>query len=213
MGTFDVRDGLRARSLADQAPNGSPLAATSGCSGLNPISPGRFNAYPRAMKTRSPISVIAAAVGPAALFLFCGCSKSTDDTTVQATRPDGSNVTVEVSGANVTVAASDTWDRIKDFAFDRHADFSDGIDRMSKDMDDKTAAFKARTAGVPDAASRDRDSAMKEYDAARSDLKSKRTDLDNATADTWSGAKAKAGESLRTTKAAYDKVAKANAAS
>jgi hypothetical protein len=166
------------------------------------------------MKTRSPLPVIAAAVGSAALFLFCGCSKSADSTTtVEATRADGSNVTVAVSDASVTVGVSDAWDRIKDFTYERRADFNAGIDRMSKDMDDQTAVFRARVAGVPDAASRGRDSALKEYDDARADLKSKRTDLDNATADTWADAKTKAAASWKSTKAAYDKVTKANAAS
>jgi len=66
---------------------------------------------------------------------------------------------------------------------------------------------------VPDAASRDRDSAMKEYDDARADLKEKRTSLENATADTWSDAKAKTAQSCKNTKAAYDKVTKANGGS
>jgi hypothetical protein len=166
------------------------------------------------MKMPHTLSPFAAAIGSAAVLLFCGCSKSDDSTTtVQATRPDGSNVTVAVSDANVTVGATDAWDRIKDFTYERRADFSAGFDRMSKDMDDKTAAFRTRVAGVPDAASRDRDSAMKEYDEARADLKSKRNDLDKATADTWSDAKAKTAASWKNTKAAYDKVTKANAPS
>jgi hypothetical protein len=166
------------------------------------------------MKSLGPLPLFAAAIGSAALLLSFGCSKSDDSvTTVQATRPDGSTATVVVSDANVNVSVSDGWDRIKDFTYDRRADFSAGIDRMSKDMDDKTAAFRARVAGAPDAASKDRDSAMKEYDDARADLKSKRTDLDNATADTWADAKAKTAESWKSTKAAYDRVAKANPAS
>ena len=158
--------------------------------------------------------MFAAAVGSAALLLLCSCSKNDDGvTTVQATRSDGSNVTVAVSESNVSVEVTDAWDRIKDFAYDRRADFSAGMDRMSKDMDDKTAAFRARATGVSDSVARDRDSAMKEFDSARADLKSKRTDLDNATADNWSDAKAKVRESWKSTKAAFDKVTKANAPS
>jgi hypothetical protein len=165
------------------------------------------------MKTLSPLPLFAAAIGSALLLSF-GCSKSDDSvTTVQATRPDGSTATVVVNDTNVTVGVSDTWDRIKDFTYEKRADFSAGIDRMSMDMDDKTASFRAKVAGAPDAASRDRDSAMKEYDEARADLRSKRTDLDNATADTWADAKAKTAESWKNTKAAYDKVANAKPAS
>jgi hypothetical protein len=166
------------------------------------------------MKSLSPLPLFAAAIGSAALLLSFGCAKSDDGvTTVQSTRPDGSTATVVVSDTNVNVGVSDGWDRIKDFTFDRRADFTAGIDRMSKDMDDKTATFRARVASTPDAASRDRDGAMKEFDDARADLKSKRMDLDNATADTWADAKSKTSESLKKTQASYDKVAKANPAS
>jgi hypothetical protein len=166
------------------------------------------------MKTLGPLPMFAAAIGSAALLLSSGCSRSDDSTTtVQTTRPDGSTATVVVSDANATVGVSDSWDRIKDFTYEKRADFSAGIDRMSKDMDDRTATFRAKVAGAPDAASRDRDGAMKEYDDARADLRSKRTDLDNATADTWADAKAKTAESWKNTKAAYDKVANAKPAS
>jgi hypothetical protein len=165
------------------------------------------------MKIKHSFPMIAASVGSAAFFLCCSCSKSADSTTtVQATRSDGSVATVTVSDSNVAVGVTDAWDRIKDFSFDRRADFYAGIDRMSQDMDDKTAEFRAKVSGVPDAVSRDRDSAMKEYDAARTDLRSKRADLDKATADTWSDAKAKTAESWKSVKVAYDKVTKANAA-
>jgi hypothetical protein len=166
------------------------------------------------MKTQGSLPVFAAAIGSAALLLVCGCSRSDDSvTSIQATRPDGSNVTVAVTDSTVAVGVTNAWDSIKDFAYDRRADFSAGMDRMSRDMDDRTAAFRTRAAGVSDAVASDRDSAMKDYDSARADLKSKRTDLDNATADTWSDAKAKVGESWKSTKAAYDRVTKANASS
>lgn len=166
------------------------------------------------MKTQTLFPTVPAAICSAAILLICGCSKTDDSvTTVQATRPDGSNVTVAVTDSNVAVGVTGAWDSIKDFAYERRADFSAGIDRMSRDMDDRTSAFRTRAAGVSDAVASDRDGAMKDYDRARADLKSKRTDLDNATADTWSDAKAKAGESWRSTKAAYDRVTKANAPS
>jgi hypothetical protein len=126
---------------------------------------------------------------------------------------DSSSTTVVVTDTSANDGGPDVWERIKDFTFDRRADFSAGIDRMSKDMDDKTAVFRAKVAAVPDAASRDRDSAMKGYDDARADLKEKRTSLGNATADTWSDAKAKTAQAWKNTKVAYDKVTKANGGS
>jgi hypothetical protein len=155
------------------------------------------------MKSPSSFPFLAAALGSAVLAVFCGCSRSADS----------SSTTVVVTDASANDAGPDVWERIKDFTFDRRADFSAGIDRMSKDMDDKTAVFRAKVAAVPDAASRDRDSAMKGYDDARADLKEKRTSLDKATADTWSDAKAKTAKAWTNTKAAYDKVTKANGGS
>jgi hypothetical protein len=166
------------------------------------------------MNTRGPLPLIAAAIGSALISLSLGCSKSADSTTVvESTRADGSVATITVSDSTVTVASSDAWDRIKDFAFDRRADFSAGLDRMSRDMDDKTAAFRANVSGVPDTVSSVRSKAITEYDEARADLKVRRANLDSATADTWADAKSKAAESWKSTKAAYDRVTKANPAS
>jgi hypothetical protein len=166
------------------------------------------------MKTQSSFPFVAAVIGAASLSLFCGCSKSDDSsTTVQATKPDGSSAAVVVSDSNVTVGSSDTWSQIKEYAFEKRADFSAGFDRMSKDMDDKAAAFRVKVAGVSDSVASDRASALKEYDDARADLTAKRTELDNATADTWASAKEKVGDSWKSTKAAFDKVTKANAPS
>jgi hypothetical protein len=156
------------------------------------------------MKTRNPLLLLAAALGPAAL-LLCGCSKPDDSTKLEQD--------AKAAVADVKAAASDSWDSIKDFTYERRADFSSAMDRMSKDMDEKAAALKAKMAGVPDAASRDRDSAIKEYDEARDDLKARLTELGNATADTWADAKAKADAAWKRVQAAYDKLTKANASS
>ncbi len=116
------------------------------------------------------------------------------------------------AAADVKVAVSDSWDSIKDFTYDRRADFSAAIDRMANELDDKTAAMNAKVAGAPDAASRERDSAKKDYDEARSNLRAKLKDLGNATADTWADAKARAAVAWKNMQAAYDRMTKAHAA-
>jgi hypothetical protein len=153
------------------------------------------------MKTCRRLLLLAAVVSPAALFLF-GCSK-TDNTsaTMDKVQADAKAVATDVK-----TAAVDSWDAIKDFTFDRRSDFSTGIDRMAKQLDDKTRDLKAKMAGAPDAASKDRDAAIKEYDEARADLNSKLADLGNATADTWADAKAKVVEAWNRVRAAFDKV-------
>ncbi|MGO9243531.1 MAG: hypothetical protein ACLQDC_02020 [Verrucomicrobiia bacterium] len=137
-----------------------------------------------------------------------GCSKA-DNTSanVEKVKNDAKEI-----AADVKAAAADSWDSIKDFTYEKRAEFSASIDRMSGQLDDKTREFRAKVAGAPDAASKDRESAIKEYDEARADLKSKLTDLGNATADTWADAKEKVAQAWKRVQAAYDKV-KANAAS
>jgi hypothetical protein len=153
------------------------------------------------MKTFQRLFLLAAAASPAALILF-GCSK-TDNTsaTVDKVQADAKAVV-----ADVKTAASDSWDGIKDYTYEKRSDFSSGIDRMSKQMDDKTAELKTKMAGATDDASAARASAMKEYDAARVDLNSKLSDLGNATADTWADAKAKVAQSWNRVQAAFERV-------
>ncbi len=159
------------------------------------------------MKTSHFLLLLAAVMSPAAI-LTTGCSKA-DNTSanVEKVKNDAKEI-----AADVKAAAADSWDSIKDFTYEKRAEFSASIDRMSGQLDDKTREFRAKVAGAPDAASKDRESAIKEYDEARADLKSKLTDLGNATADTWADAKEKVAQAWKRVQAAYDKV-KANAAS
>jgi hypothetical protein len=152
------------------------------------------------MKSSHLLSLLAAVVAPAALFTL-GCSKSTDSTTVVDQVKSGAAAAV----VDVKVAASDSWDSIKDFTYDRRSDFSASMDKMADKMDEDARAVRSKMAGVPDAASKDRDAAIKEYDEARADLKVKMTDLGNATADTWSDAKAKTAAAWTRVRVAYDK--------
>ncbi|MGA2018238.1 MAG: hypothetical protein ABSH26_14925 [Opitutaceae bacterium] len=159
------------------------------------------------MKTSRSLLLLAAAMSPAAL-LICGCSKS-DNASANAEKVK--NDAKEIA-ADVKAAASDTWDSIKGFTYDRRSDFSVSIDRMSAQLDEKTREFRTKVAGASDAASKDRESAIKEYDEARADLKSRLSELGNATADTWADAKEKVAQAWKRVQGAYDKL-KANAGS
>jgi hypothetical protein len=147
------------------------------------------------MKFHAALPASAAALGCATLLLFCGCTRSSDAST-----------TTTVTDVNVTPGTPDAWDRIKDYTYDRRAEFSASFDRMSQDMDDHTASFRAKLDNVPDATARERESSMREYDDARANLKATRTELDRASADTWADAKSKTSEAWTKTKVAYDKV-------
>lgn len=153
------------------------------------------------MKTSKILFVLAVGLSPAAFFVS-GCSKSNDT----ASNVDKAKDEAKEAVADVKGAASDSWDSIKDFTFDRRSDFSASIDRMSAKMDEKAREVRAKVATVPDAASKDRDSAIKEYDEARAELKVKLTDLGNATSDTWADAKAKVSDSWKRVQAAFEKV-------
>ena len=160
------------------------------------------------MKTYPRSLLFVAALAPAALLLTSSCSKTDDSSkNIQEAKADASKAVAEVKAAAVN-----TWDSIKDFTYDRRADFCAGIDRLAKDLDDKAAVVKAKLAGVPDATAKERAEALKEYDEARADLKVKLTELGNATSDTWADAKAKASEAWKRVQGAYDRVTKANAA-
>ncbi len=164
-------------------------------------------ATPNPMKSRSPLLLLAAALCPAAILLFGACSKTdSSDKTM-----DDAKASAEKAATDIKVAVVNSWDSIKDFTYEKRADFSAGMDRLSKDMDEKAAELKAKFAGVPDATAKDRDAAVKEYDEARADLKVKLNDLGNATADTWADAKAKAAEAWKRVQAAYDRMTKTEA--
>jgi len=158
------------------------------------------------MNTRRLLVLLAAAVCPAALFLNSGCSRTGK---AKAAMQDA-KASADKAVADMKVAVSDTWDGIKDFTYEKRADFSAGIDRMSRDLDDNAAALKARVAGVPDATSAERAKAMKEYEGARAELRARLEDLGNASAGTWAEAKARAAVAWRNAQAAYDRVTKAN---
>ena len=148
---------------------------------------GKRNRYNRwgtpIMKTISSLLLLAV-LSPAA-FLTSSCAKS--DSTAD----------------KVQATATDSWDSIKDYTYDRRVEFTASIDRMTGRFDDKMRDWKAK---ATDASSNDRASAMKDYDDARADLKTKLTDLGNSTADTWADAKDKVAQSWKHVQASYDKV-------
>ena len=160
------------------------------------------------MKTRRPLLLLAAAICPAVLLLACGCSRAGESNK----KVRDAKASAEKAIADVKVAVSDSWDSIKDFTYERRADLSAGLARMSKDLDDKTGALKEKVAGVPDATSRERAAAMKEYGEARAELRLRLAELRDASAETWADAKARAAAAWRKVQAAYDRVTKADAA-
>jgi hypothetical protein len=137
-------------------------------------------------------SLLALALMPAALLISGGCTKTDKDNAASVVQ-------------DIKVTATDTWDSIKDFTFERHDEFKASIDRMSKNLDDSVAELRAK---APVVAASDKEEALKEYDAARADLKARLADLGNATADTWADAKVKVADAWQRMQVAYDKATK-----
>ena len=153
------------------------------------------------MKTSRFALFLAAALSPAAL-MVSGCNKSEDTSTAMDTAKADAKAVV----ADVKAAASDTWDGVRDYTYDKRTEFSASMDRMGAKLDEKTRDLRAKVAGAPDTASSGWAGATGEYDAARADLKSRLTDLGNATDATWTDAKEKVSQSWKRLQAAYDKM-------
>jgi hypothetical protein len=114
------------------------------------------------------------------VLLAAGCSRADKDN-------------ASAVAQDIKVTAVDSWNSVKDFTFEKKAEFSASMDRMSSNMDTKVADLKAKGRPMPD------------YDDARSDFKKSLDNLNNATADTWADAKDKAGRAWDRVKADYDK--------
>jgi hypothetical protein len=152
------------------------------------------------MKNPSSLLLLIATIGPALLVGSAGCSKSDTSSAsgaVQDAKTAVTNAAVDVKNATV-----DTWDSVRDYTYDKKAEFSASFDRTDKSMDDKIAEEKAQ---APDTLSKDKQAAIKDYDDARADLKARLADLSNATADTWADSKAKVADAWHRVKADYDK--------
>jgi hypothetical protein len=139
------------------------------------------------MKTLHALLFLAA-LSPVAI-LQTGCNK--DD-----------NVTSTPS-VGVKDTASDSWDTIKNYTYEKRDEFVAGFDRMTLKMDDDQRAANAKITGLSAAAAQERDGANKAYDAARADLKANLAALSASSADTWAAAKDKVAQSWQSVKDAY----------
>lgn len=152
------------------------------------------------MKTLRPFLFLAA-LSPACL-LLTGCSKNDPAPSVVQKTQDAAK---EIA-ADVKSAAVDSWDSIKDYTYEKRADFSAGLDRLAVKHDSEIKAMNAKLEGLTDAAAQKRDVASKEFAEARASLKTNLAELNAATADTWAAAKVKVADSWKRTQAAFEKL-------
>ena len=152
------------------------------------------------MKT-THASLLVAILTPAALVLSsCGKVDAVPEA-AQAAPVAGKEVAVEGK-----VAAVDSWNRIKDYPYEKRDEFADGLDRLAAKRDVEIRDLNAKAAGLPEAAAHERDRAVKEFTDAQSYLKSQLNDLRTGTPDTWNDAKGKVVRAWQHVQAAYEKV-------
>jgi UDP-N-acetylglucosamine enolpyruvyl transferase len=144
------------------------------------------------MKTISSLLLLAV-LSPAAL-LTSSCAKASGPAQDTAASAAGS----------VQATASDSWNSIKDYTYEKRADFASGLDRMAAANDTDVRAMNAKMKGLPDDAAKARDSANREFADASAQLKTSLADLRASTADTWAAAKDKAAQGWQRVNAAYE---------
>jgi hypothetical protein len=146
-------------------------------------------------------SLILTVLGFAAI-LQPACSKN--DSTSQAV--ESTKTAAKDIATAVKDTAVDTWDNIKDYTYEKRADFAEHIDRMAAKRDAEVAELNAKVTGLPDTAAKARDQANKDFADARAYLKTQTEHVRTATADTWDDAKEKTAEAWKRVQAAYEKV-------
>jgi hypothetical protein len=107
--------------------------------------------------------------------------------------------------ADTLANTTDAWTNIKDYPYEKRADFIAVFSRMVAKFDDKIRGLNARRATMT-ADTQEWDFAMKELNNARSDVQSKITDLTKTTAETWSEARDRLGVAWDRANTAYDAV-------
>lgn len=151
--------------------------------------------------------LLLAAVSPAVIILSSCAKKDTVQTAVAKTEAAAKDVVAEVKSAAV-----ESWDAVKDYSFEKRAEFSANLDRLAAKHDADVAESNAKVKGLPESAAKERDRANKEFAAARASLKTAISELGDATTESWAAARSKAVEAWQRTQIAYEKL-KASATS
>src|SRR6185312_11321881 len=118
----------------------------------SPAEPAALRRHHGRMPKNTPI--LLAALGFAAL-LQPACSKH--ESAGQAV--ENTKAVAKDAAVAVQETAADSWDSIKDYTYEKRADFADGLDRMAAKRDAEVAEWNARTARLPDTAAAAREKA------------------------------------------------------
>ncbi len=149
------------------------------------------------MKKYLMLSLLSAGFVPGAL-VMSSCSKADQTVNNSEKIHDDARDAVATAGN----AISDSWDGIRDYAYERRSDFSAAVDRMSMQWDGRERDFKSKMAGSTGDSVKAKQDAIKAYDDSRAVLKSKLEDLRNASAANWTEAKGKVADAWQHVQAA-----------
>ena len=152
------------------------------------------------MKMQPALALIFVALSPAGLVL----SSHSAANNVVTTAPDAAASTPDLA-VDAKAADPDSWERIKDFPYEKRVDFIATLNRMSDKLGDRLREINAKATDLPYAVAQKREADTKAFDEARAYLKSLLSDLGTVTADTWVDAKGKVVEAWQRVQAAYDK--------
>lgn len=144
------------------------------------------------MKANTPYRLLLS-LGAAGTLVFAGCSKQDRETAADK---------MEHAYNTSTEAVADTWDDLKDYTFDKSAEFKRRAEAVSSDLDAKVAKLKADYKG--EQASAARKAAMDRVTSAQTTLSEKLAALRSASAATWESAKAEVIAATKKLEAAYD---------
>ena len=148
--------------------------------------------------------LLVTALSPVA-FLTPSCAKSDSG---QPVAP-GATAAARDAAADAKTAATpaDSWDSIKDYAYEKREAFAAALERMAGKLDGEVRELAAKVAGQTETEStKARNVAVKEFNDAVIYLKSQLADLRTGTADTWDSAKGKVVQAWEKVQATYDQV-------
>jgi hypothetical protein len=124
---------------------------------------------------------------------LAGCSKKEEPAQPRASestpRIDAPAAPGSTTLDNAKDAMADTWDNVKDFAYDQRTNFVAGVRNMAMRFDHQLDSW---TADAPERKADQKDAwnkAVAEYRSARANLDTQLTNLGNATSETWDNAK------------------------
>ncbi len=150
------------------------------------------------MKNKNIHTTALLLAGLAAL-TFAGCSKSDREVAADKTKE---------AYQDTKAAVVSGWDNLKDFTFEKRADFSGQLKARQADFEAGVSRLRADYSAATASASRQ--AAMAELKDAEADYRQKLAAVGTATADTWTAARDNVAASWDRLQAAYAKARAGN---